>query len=41
MYGKITERPINRIEFYVRLLKHFLGILGLITVSLLIGMYGL
>lgn len=40
MYEKITERPITRGKFYVRLLKHLLGILGLITISLLIGICG-
>lgn len=40
MYEKITERPISRRKFYVRLLKHLWGILGLITISLLIGICG-
>lgn len=40
MYEKVTEKPINRLQFYLRLLKHFLGILGLIILSLVIGVCG-
>lgn len=40
MYEKITERPINRKQFYVRLFKHFLSILGLIAISLFVGICG-
>lgn len=40
MYEKITDIPIKRRQFYVRLLKHLLGSLALIVVSLLIGIFG-
>ena len=40
MYEKISERPINKRQFYIRLLKHLLSILALITISLLIGVCG-
>ena len=40
MYEKRTEAPINKKRFYIRLLKHFLGILVLIVFSLLIGIFG-
>ncbi|MDD7886525.1 hypothetical protein [Flavivirga sp. 57AJ16] len=40
MYEKRTETLIKRKQFYIRLLKHFLGILILIIFSLLIGIFG-
>jgi hypothetical protein len=40
MYEKRTKTLIKRKQFYVGLLKHFLGILILIIFSLLIGVFG-
>lgn len=40
MYEKISERLISRRQFYIRLFKHLLSILALITVSLFIGICG-
>lgn len=40
MYEKRTEQAISNRQFIFRLLKHLLGILGLIVFSLLIGIAG-
>ena len=40
MYESRKERPLTRGQFVRRLLGHFLGALGLILVSLLIGIVG-
>ncbi|HLR50697.1 MAG TPA: hypothetical protein VK076_08995 [Candidatus Sphingobacterium stercoripullorum] len=40
MYEKRTERIIGRKQFYIRLFKHFLGIVGLLILSLIVGILG-
>src|SRR5699024_5798018 len=40
MYEKRTEGVISKKQFYIRICKHLLGIVGLLILSLIIGVLG-